>query len=186
MAAIQYTTLEEAPARSAIVIPFPGARTRAARPGRASGARRPDGAPPVAAPPVGEGRRDSGSCGPGGAAPVAVPPVGGGGGASGACGPGGALPAGAAATAARCLLADGDDRDDYGALPVSAGAAPTAARLPESVYGRRRLVAASLVAAALTVLLAVARPVEAPLEAVDPWSSQVTPLTEGDSVGEGV
>ena len=68
---------------------------------------------------------------------------------------------------------------------VQARAAP-AARLPESVYRRRRLVAASVVAAVLTVLLAVARPAEAPLEAVDPWSSQVTPVTEGGSVGEGV
>ena len=186
MAAIQYTTLEEEPARPAIVIPFPGARARAARPGRASGARRPDGAPPVAVPPVGEGRRASSACGPGGAAPAAVSPVGGGGGASGVCGPGGALPAGVAPTAASRLLADGDDLGDDGALPVSVGAAPTAARLPESVYRRRRLVAASLVAAVLTVLLAVARPAEAPLEAVDPWTSQVPPLKEGGSVGEGV
>ena len=184
MAAIQYTTLEEAPARSAIVIPFPGARARVARPGRASGARRPDGAPPVAAPPAAEGRRASGACGPGGAAPAAVSPVGGGGGASDACGPGGALPVGAAPTAAIRLLADGDDLGDGRALPV--GAAPAAARLSESVYRRRRLVAASVVAAVLTVLLAVARPAEAPLEAVDPWSSLVTPLKEGGWVGEGV
>ena len=131
MAAIQYSTLEEEPVRSAVVIPFPGVTARPAKAGRAPGAGRPGGVPPVAVLSVGGGR-----------------------GASGSCGLGGTL-----------------------------SAVPTATRLPESVYRRRRLVAASVLAAVLTVLLAVARPAEAPLEAVDPWSSPVTGLT---GIGYGV
>lgn len=166
MAAIQHITLEEEPVRSAVVIPFPGVAARAARRGRALGLGRPGAAPPVGA-----------------------PPVGGGGGASDAFVPGRAPPVGAARAAASRLRVDGDGLDGDGldgdgALTVTAALA--AARLPESVYRRRRLAAGCVVAAVLTVLLAVARPAEAPLEAVDPWSPQVTPLTEGGSVGEGV
>ena len=57
-----------------------------------------------------------------------------------------------------------------GAVPRADPAAARAARLPESVYRRRRAVAAT-VAAALVTLLLVGRPERVPVGEANPWPS---------------